>query len=150
MHTPPILFYHFLSKGKESVSANGPTDDGSNESIVSSKLAESALLNGIGKLIKAQPVFLQVTFKRGDEAKEFIFFSTRTSLRTTLKIAARLLALDNVTSLVADADLAVEGLLIGPSISQHLGFDTKFLLGERPDYLDGADRSFARAAKESK
>lgn len=46
------------SDGEETVSAKGRIDDGSDESIVSPKLADSAVLNGTGKLKKIAPVTL--------------------------------------------------------------------------------------------
>lgn len=55
------------------------------------------------------------------------------------------LALVNVTFLVADADLSAEDLLIGLPVLQHLGVDSKTLLEERRDLLDGADCSSVRS-----
>lgn len=39
---------------------NGGTDDGSDESIVSSDFTECAVLNGIGKFTKIEKVWLQI------------------------------------------------------------------------------------------
>lgn len=139
-----------LSDGNESVTANGRTDDGSDESIVSTKLVEPAVRSGIGKMKKIDTLSLQVAPKDGGDAKEFTFSSTRNSPRTTLELAAGPLALINITFLVADVNLAVEDFLIGLSILQHLGVDTKTLLKIRRDLLNGADCSFVRAVNESK
>lgn len=135
-----------MCDGEESIEAIGRPDDGSDESIVSSKLAEKAVLNGIGKMSKIPLVKLQVALKEGEEAKEFSFSRSWTTPRTILQLSSGPLALVNVTYLVADAQLAVEDLLIGLPILKHLGIDTKTLLEERRDLLDGADCSTIRAA----
>ena len=54
------------------------------------------------------------------------------------------LALVNVTFLVADDELAAEDLLIGLPILQHLGIDSKSLLEQKRDLLDGVDCSAVR------
>lgn len=135
-----------LCDGNECMAAQGRADDGSDESIVSSTVAEKAVLNGIGKLTKIDPVFLQVALKQGDNAEKFTFSRTWTPPRTVLQLLVGPLALVNVTYLVADADLAAESLLIGLPVLQHLGVDTKTLLEERRDRLDGADCSAVKAA----
>lgn len=59
--------------------------------------------------------------------------------RTILHLVARVLALINTTFLVCDADLAVQNLLICLPALEHLSVDTKSLLEQRRDVLDGAD-----------
>lgn len=135
-----------ISDGTESVTASGRADDGSDESIVSPKVAENAVLNGIGKFKKIPPISLQVALKDGDDPQKFTFSRTWTPPRTVLLLSAGPLALVNVTFLVADADLSVEDLLIGLPVLQHLGVDTKTLLEERRDLLDGSDCSSIGAA----
>lgn len=49
-----------------------------------------------------------------------------------------------MTFLVADANLAVEDLLIGLPVLQHLDIDTKTLLEQKRDVLDGFDCSSIR------
>lgn len=56
-------------------------------------------------------------------------------------MAADPLALVNVTFLVANADLAVEDLLIKLPVLQHFGVDTETLSEERRDFLDDSDCS---------
>lgn len=127
--------------GTESMTANGRTDDGSDESIVSSRFAEKAVLNGIGKMTKIDKVSLQVALKEDETAQSFTFSRRWTPPRTVLRLVAGPLALVNVTFLVADADLAVEDLLIGLPVLQHLGVDTKSLLENKRDVLNGTDCS---------
>lgn len=104
------------------------TDDGSDKSIVSSKFAERAVLNGIGKMTKIDKVSLQLALKDADRAQLFTFSQTWTPPPTVLRSAAGPLALVNVTFLVADANLAAEDLLIGLPVLRHLGVDSKALL----------------------
>lgn len=128
-----------LQDGSETVNARGRADDGSDESIVSSRIAEQAVLNGVGKMAKITPITLQVALKSGANAETFTFSRSWTPPRLVLKLSAGPLALLNVRFLVADADLAVEDLLIGLPVLRHLGVDTKTLLEERRDLLDGTD-----------
>lgn len=135
-----------LEDGAESITATGRTDDGSDESIASPKLAECAVLDGIVKRSKIEEVTLQVALKEGDSAQLFTFSRSWTPPRTILRLAAGPLALVNVTYLVADDDLAVEDLLIGLPVLQHLGIDTKSLLESKRDVLDGIDCSSVRSS----
>lgn len=122
------------------MTACGRTDDGNNESIVSPKLAEKAVLNGIEKMTKFDKVCLQVALKNGSSAETF-FSPTWTPPCVVLKLISGPLALVNVTFLVVDADLFAEGLSIGLPVLQHLGVNTKTLLEQRRDALDGSDCS---------
>lgn len=62
-------FFVTVTDGSESMTASGRTDDGSDESIVSSKLTESAVLAGIGKMKKISPVSLQVALTDDEDAQ---------------------------------------------------------------------------------
>lgn len=99
--------------GKESQTATGRTDDGADESIVSFRVAQCAVMNGIGKMKKISPITLQVALKEGSQATKFTFSRSSTVSSTVLKLSAGPLALLNIEYLVADGDLAVEDLLIG-------------------------------------
>ena len=57
------------------IHCNGRCDDGSDESIVSSILAEKAVLKGIGRLRKVKPIQVRVAIKTGDKAQ--LFTATR-------------------------------------------------------------------------
>eukprot|EP00737_Agarophyton_chilense_P003792 gb/GEZJ01004544.1/.p1 GENE.gb/GEZJ01004544.1/~~gb/GEZJ01004544.1/.p1 ORF type:complete len:294 (-),score=41.13 gb/GEZJ01004544.1/:342-1223(-) len=126
------------------------TDDGSDESTtVSPKLGESSFINGIGKLTKITPVPLQVTLKDKDVPQTFSFWRSWAPPRTTLKLSAGPLALVNITFLVADEELTAEDLLIGLPVLEHLGVDTKTLLEEKRNFLDGFDCSSVCASQSS-
>lgn len=51
----------------------GRCDDGADDSLVSLGLAESAVLNGVGKLKKISPVTVHVALKNKSEAQTFTF-----------------------------------------------------------------------------
>lgn len=150
--TPPARSFPLSSfsvkilDSTESVMASGQTDDGSDESIVSPKVAENAALNGIGKFKKISSISLQVPLKDGDDPQKFTFSSMWTPPGTVLLLSAGLLALVNVAFLVADADLLVEGLLIGLPVLQHLGVDTKTLSEGCRDLLEGSGCSSVAAS----
>lgn len=134
-----------IQDGREMMEATARADDGSDESIVSAKLAEKAVLNGIGKISKIDPIKIQVALKANDDAKSFRFTRTWTTPRLVLRLNAGPLALNNATFLVPDGELAAEDLLIGLPILQHLGIDTKAMLEKHRDVLDGADCSTIRS-----
>lgn len=62
------------------------------------------------------------------------------------QLAAGSLNLVNVTFMVSSEGSAAEGSMIGFKVLQHLGVDTKELLEEHCDLLDGADCSSVKAA----
>lgn len=79
--------------GEESVQVHGRADDGYDESIVLARIAESAVLNGIGKMCKITLVALQRALKKCNEAGSYRFLRTWKPPRTRLRLAAGLLAL---------------------------------------------------------
>lgn len=123
------------------MTARGRSNAGSDESIVSPKLAEAAVLNGIGKFKKIPPISLQVAFKDDGSAQSFTFSRICAPPRTTLFLFDGPLSSINVFYLVTDAELAVEDLLLGLVVLKHLGIDAKSLLEERRHLLHGADCS---------
>jgi transposase InsO family protein len=130
-----------VADGKATFNGTGRCDDGSDDSIVSRKLAEAAVLRGVGKFTPITAVRLSVALKSGDEAEQFSFSRTWTVPRLVLHLAAGQLALLNVTFLVADDELSCEDLLIGLPVLQHLRVDTRTLLENQRAALDGADCS---------
>lgn len=105
-----------VSDGCASCKCTGRCDDGSDDSIVSPKLAESAALQGIGKLSAIEPVYVQVSLRSGDRTEYFYLSNFWTSPRTVLNLAASQLPLVNVTYLVEDDKLAFEDVLIGLAV----------------------------------
>lgn len=87
---------------KWSLSSNGRTDDGSDESIIASKLVQSAVCRGIGEMIPIYPISFQAALKDGKEAKMFFFSRSFTVPRTVLYLAAGPSELVNMTFLVAE------------------------------------------------
>lgn len=130
-----------IEDGDESLKTVGPTDDGSDESIVSLRLAEKAVLEGIGRKTKIQSLSLQVALKEDDDAQSFTFSRAWTPPRIVLRLSTGPLALTNVKFLVADADLAAEDILIGLPVLRHLGVDTRTMLERDRKRLDGSDCS---------
>lgn len=120
-------------------------DDGAHESIVPGHTAEHAVLNSIRRMFKISPVTLRNALKEGSEEKMFTLSGTRTSLPplpegcSTWSLA--IFALLNVKELVMDVELTVEDHPLGVPVLRHLIVDTKVLLEERRDRMDGSDCS---------
>lgn len=134
-----------FTDGDNTLTAEGRSYDGSDESITSAQVAENSFHNGIAKIKEIAPVSLQVVLKKCSDAEASTFSRSWTPPRTILHLSVVTLEILNVTYHVADAYLAVESLLIELPVLQHLGIDTKTLLEERRDILDGADCSTIRA-----
>ena len=128
-----------LSDGLASLERHGICDDGSDDTIVSPKLAETAVLKGIGKLKAITPITLSVALKSQTEAETFSFSRSWTVPRTVLQLSSGQLALTNVTFLVADNELTCEDILIGNPLLKHLKIYMRTLLEENRAQLDGSD-----------
>lgn len=68
----------------EPKTAKGRVDDGSDESIIFSLVAESAALNGTGNLKRTFPVTLQIELETGSHSEMFTFSRIWTPPRTVL------------------------------------------------------------------
>jgi len=130
-----------VTDGTKSIDATGRCDDGSDESIVSPKLVERAMSNGLGKIKQIAPTWMQVSLRSGKQAERFSFSRTWTAPRTVLHLSSGPLALVNITYLVADDDLACEDLLIGRPVLKTLQIDSETMLERNRAVLDGADCS---------
>lgn len=119
----------------------GRCDDGADDSLVSPRLAESAVLNGVGKLKKIKPVTVQVALKDKSAAQTFTFSREWTVSRLLLHLSIGLLALLNVSFLVADAHLTEHDLLIGQPVLKHLGINYKTMLENNRTQLNETDCS---------
>lgn len=128
-----------LADGSVSVMETGRCDDGSDATIVSPKIAEMAVVKGVGMIYGIKPVKLQVALKDGDQAQEFTCVRPWKRPRVVLQLAAGKLALLNVTFLVTDGDLSSDDLLIGLPLLRHLCVDTRTLLERNSASLDGTD-----------
>ncbi len=126
-----------LADGSSSIIATGRCDDGSDDTIVSSKIAEQAAMDGIGKISRITPVKIQVDLSAGGEAQELSFYTTWTCPRIFLHLAAGQLALFNVRFLVADGVLSSGDLIVGLPVLQHLKVDNRTLLEKDRASLDG-------------
>lgn len=134
----------------ETMSASGRADDDSDESIVSAKVAEWPMWDGIGKMSKIARVPLQMALKRRDKAQKATFLWTWMPPHTVLRLAAAdPLAVVNALFLFADANLAVEDLLNELPVLKYLSVDTKTLLKEHWDLSEDAERSLLSAATTS-
>ena len=121
------------------MTCHGRTDDGSDDTIVSPRVAEAGVLKGMGKFVKIKPVPLQVALCDNNEATKFTFSRTCIVPMVVMHLSAGQLALLNVIFLVADANIAFEDLLIGQPLLAILGVDSRTLLENNRAQLDGTD-----------
>lgn len=128
-----------LKDDTASHNCHGRCDDGSDESLVSPRVAEAATIKGIGKMRKIEPVIVQVALRKGENAETFTFSRQWTVPRLVLQLSAGPLALLNVTMLVADAELADEDILIGRPVLAHLGIDSRTMLEAKRSTLHETD-----------
>eukprot|EP00178_Gracilaria_changii_P000257 TRINITY_DN1027_c0_g1_i1.p2 TRINITY_DN1027_c0_g1~~TRINITY_DN1027_c0_g1_i1.p2 ORF type:complete len:1106 (+),score=114.18 TRINITY_DN1027_c0_g1_i1:5972-9289(+) len=142
-HADSIACSITVSDGMTSIPTSGRCDDGSDDSIVSPKLAEAAALKGVGKITAIDKVSLPVALKKDgkQDAERFTFSRTWTVPRTILHLASGTLALMNISFLISDDDLACEHLLIGEPVLHHLRVDTHTLLDNNRFALNGSDCS---------
>lgn len=131
-----------ISDCNVSLDTTGRCDDGSDENIASSELAESAAIKGIGKIEAIDTVHLEVALTKKDTTKHPYSFSRAWSVPVTvLHLNSGRLALKNIRFLIADDAMTCEDLLIGIAVLEHLRVDTKTLLEDRIESLDGTDCS---------
>ena len=128
-----------MQSGNASVEIRGQCDDGSDDSLVSSKIANAVVIKSIRFIKSIKKVELSVALKKGDTAHVFSFSRVWHVPRTILQLSSGNLAVLNVSYLVADDELVDEGLLIGRSVLEHLKVDTKRSLEENRESLDGTD-----------
>lgn len=132
-----------VSDDRNSIESTGRYEEESDDSIVSTKLSESAAIKCISQMSPIQKVSLSAAFKNGttDSAGSLSFSRTCTVRRTILHLASGNLALMDISFLVANDDLACEGLLIGRIVLQQLWVDTNSLLDNNRFAINGADCS---------
>lgn len=130
-----------VSDGLVSHTARGRCDDGSDDSIVSPRLAQAAVVKGIGRMSAIPPVHLRVALQESEKTAKFSFSRKWTVPRLVLELSSGRMALLNITFLVADDELDCEDLLVGLPVLQHLGIDTRTLtlLERNWNTLSGTD-----------
>lgn len=128
-----------LNDGKETFETIGRCDDGSDDTLVSPAVAESAAVMVIMKLTSITPVNPKFSLQKGEDCQSFKFSRSCTVPLTVMKMASVHIALDNVTYLVAEDKLGIEDLLIGLPVVQHLHVDSRTLIGNNRALLDVTD-----------
>lgn len=111
-----------VSDGTSLIKSTGRCDDGSDNSILSPKITEAVAIKSIGKISAIQKIFLAGPLKKGttDSAECFSLSRTWNVPRNILHLASGILALMNISFLVADDDLACKDLPIGRPVFQNL------------------------------
>lgn len=130
-----------VSDGTTSLNGTGRCDDGSDDSIASPTIAQDAVLKGIGRLEAITPVAIQVALTASDKPESFTFSRVWKVPRLVMELSAGRLALNNISFLVADANLSCEDVLVGHPVLKHLGIDSRTLLERNRASLDGTDCS---------
>lgn len=87
-------------------------------------------------------VRLKVALNKKDQTEEYTFSRSWTAPSTGLRLSAGRLALKNITFVVADDQLESEDLFVCLPVLQHLRFDTKTLLEDNIEVLNGTDCNF--------
>lgn len=129
-----------IGDGLATLQTVGRCDDGCDDSIASSNVAEKASSMGIGRISKIPMMEIQLPLKNTD-SKPIVFSCQRTWTvpRTILSLSSGRLALCNISYLVVDGELTDDQLLIGLPVLQHLKVDTRTLLERHKKSLDGTD-----------
>lgn len=131
-----------LSDSKASIDATGLCDDGSDESIASTTLAERAVIKGFGKIEAIDTDWLEVALtEKNNKPKLYKFSRAWCAPSTVLHLNSGRLALKNIHYLVADDSMACEDLFFGRPVLLHLRVDTRSFLEDRVATLDGTDCS---------
>lgn len=124
----------------------GGCDEGSDESLISPRVAEAAVIAGIGKIGRINTVERTVTLKAGEEKYKFSFSRAWKCPRTVLHISDGQLHLLNIECLAPDEALTCEDMIIGLPVLHHLKVDSKTLLEQNRGALDGTDCSAVNVA----
>lgn len=101
-----------LWDGIASMKGSGRCDDGSDDSIATSKLAQQAVLKGIARLEAIDPVSIQVALTSTDKPESLTFPRVSKVPRLILERSTGRLALTNISFLLSDAALSSEDVLI--------------------------------------
>lgn len=146
----PSTFEVNLTEGDDAYVAKGHAEESTDESIISLRVVEYAVVNGIERMTNLHPVPMQVSLKYGSDAEKFTLSRTWTAPLTILKLSAGPLEHLNEYYIVTDANIFSDNILHGLLVLCHLGVDTKTLLEESRDLLDVSDCSYVNADRKGK
>ena len=105
---------------------------------MSHTLDEREVLNDIGKFEMIETVSLEVALTKTEEKfKKYAFSRAWCVPATVLHLNSGSLALNNIRFLVAEGMVACEDFLIGRPVLLYLRADTRTLLEDRVETLDG-------------
>ncbi len=102
-----------MSDGTASLNTFARCDDGSDDTVICSTVAEAAALKGIGRIRAIKPVFLKVALQKKGQHCDLTFSRTLEVPSTTLHRRVGSMALINILYLVADDKMAGEPILVG-------------------------------------
>lgn len=140
MYGPPSRSI-IVSDGSASLKGTVRCDDGSDDSIAPPKVANEAVLKGIERFETIIPVSIQLALTSTEQPEAFTFSRLSKIPRLVLELSAGHLALNNISFLVADANILYEDLLVGYAVLKHLGIDFRALLEQNREILGGIDCS---------
>lgn len=112
-------------------------DDGSYENIANQAVAEKAVLQGVGSIEWTPKVRLKVALKKEGESTVCMFSQAWSVSSTVLHLSVDQLALRNIKGLVSDGKVESEDVPIGLPVLRNLRVDTKTLLEENGEALNG-------------
>lgn len=128
-----------FSEGESFIQGTSRCADGSDDRIAPPKLAEAAVIQGIGQMKRIKPVTINVALNQGDEEQELRFSRPWTVPRLTLQLSSAQLTLTNISFLVTVDHFCCEDLVIVLPMLQHLRIDRKTLLEAQFNALDGTE-----------
>lgn len=109
--------------------------------MASPRPAASAVVNGVEKVRKPNPVTVQGALKDTSQAQTFTFSSESTVSCLPQHLSVGPLALRSVSFLVVDAEVAENDELIGQSVLRHLEVDSKKVIKNNRAQLSKTDCS---------
>lgn len=124
LNTFPVRFYD----QEESLLVCARSDDESNESIVSSWVAQNAVYDGIRQFKKMTPIQLLMAPEAEKNANKFSFSRALTPQRTELDLYTGPMATRKICFLVLDAGLFAADALSSLIVLRHLKVCTRTLL----------------------
>lgn len=106
----------------------GRCNDGSDDSLVSERHAESAVLKGIGSLTAINPVAIHLALCQSEDSQSFQFSRSWLAPRLVLHLASGQMTHCSLSLLIADNAVTCEDILISLAVLRHLRIDSKMML----------------------